>query len=141
MRAELQQHGIMLEIRVAGDLPLVAADSLQLQQVVLNILRNSIESIVEAGRYDGRITVAVETTPSGTAQVHIRDNGPGFDPAMVDQGIFPFATTKAGGMGLGLSLSRSIIELHGGRLSIDGDATGGVVTFALPAADQRTGSR
>ena len=81
--------------------------------------------------------VAAETTPSGTAEVHIRDNGPGFDPAMVDQGFFPFATTKADGIGLGLSLSRSIVESHGGRLSVDGDATGAVVTFTLPAADQQ----
>jgi two-component system, LuxR family, sensor kinase FixL len=137
IRADFQQHGIVLETRVARDLPAVMADSLQIQQVMLNLLRNAFESIVEAGRYDGRVTIAAESRSPGIVAIYIRDNGPGFDLAMVDQGIVPFATTKPDGMGLGLSLSRSIVESHGGELTVGGDATGAVICFTLAAADKR----
>ena len=137
IRGELQQYGIVLDVRLARDLPPVMADSLQIQQVILNLLRNAIESIADAGRYDGRIAIAAESTSLGIVTVSVRDNGPGFDPAITDQGIVPFATTKANGMGLGLSLSRSIVESHGGTLTVGGDATGAVIVFTLAAASKR----
>jgi len=137
IRAELQQHGITLDVRIARELPPVLADSLQIQQVILNLLRNAIESIVEAGRYDGKIAIKADNPSSGIIEVQIRDNGPGFDPAIVDQGIVPFATTKPHGMGLGLSLSRSIVAANGGTFTVGGDATGAVICFTLEAAGAR----
>jgi two-component system sensor kinase FixL len=133
IRADFQQHGIVLDVQVARDLPPVMADSLQIQQVMLNLLRNALESIVEAGRYDGRVTILAESA-AGTVTVSVRDNGPGFDPGIVEHGIVPFATTKSDGMGLGLSLSRSIVLSHGGELAVGGDATGAVISFTLAAA-------
>jgi signal transduction histidine kinase len=130
-RPELQQYGIMLDVQVARDLPLVVADSLQIQQVLLNLLRNAVESLTEAGRYDGKVVISAENTPAGFITVYVRDNGPGFDPAMFEHGIVPFATSKPEGMGLGLSLSRSIVESHGGELTVGGDPTGAVVRFTL----------
>jgi signal transduction histidine kinase len=123
-----------MDIQAARDLPQVVGDSLQLEQVMMNLLRNSVESIVEAGRYDGRIMVTVQPEPSGLVTTCVRDNGPGFDPALMEQALAPFTTTKPDGMGLGLSLCRSIIEAHRGRLSVGGDTTGAVVCFSLPAA-------
>jgi two-component system, LuxR family, sensor kinase FixL len=140
LRGEMQQHGIVLETRLPRDLPLLMADSLQIQQVVLNILRNAIESITSAGRYDGRITIEAAAAPPGSVTLSVRDNGPGFDAAIADHGILPFATTKPNGMGLGLSLSRSIVEAHGGALVVGGDATGAVVTLTLGTAEKRAGT-
>ena len=71
----------------------------------------------------------------GFLKVCVSDNGPGFDPALLDQAVAPFATTKPDGMGLGLSLCRSIVESHRGRLTVAGDATGAIVCFTLKAAD------
>jgi signal transduction histidine kinase len=112
----------------------VAVDSLQVQQVVINLVRNAIDSIAEAGRYDGRIVITAERE-GGLVTVCVRDNGPGFEPGMIDRAIAPFSTTKPDGMGLGLSLCRSIVEAHGGHLSIAGDPTGARVSFTLPIAE------
>jgi signal transduction histidine kinase len=135
IRAYLEQHGILLELKIARDLPQVLGDSLQIQQVVLNLVRNAGEAIAEAGRYDGRITVMAHRQSPGMVEVCVKDNGPGFDPGMMNRPNPPFTSTKSEGMGLGLSLSRSIIESHHGGLSLGGDATGAVVCFTLPTAD------
>jgi len=131
---DFEQHSIVLEAQIARGLPRVVADSLQIQQVILNLVRNAMEAIVDAGRYDGRIVITAEAASPGVVRVCVRDNGPGFDPALVDQATAPFTTTKPDGMGLGLALCRSIVEAHQGSLSIDGDATGGIVCFTLKAA-------
>lgn len=133
-RTDFEQHGIAMDVQVPRELPPVNGDSLQLEQVILNLLRNSIESIVEAGRYDGRVSITSQSAPDGFITTYIRDNGPGFDEALTDQIIAPFTTTKPDGLGLGLSLCRSIIEAHGGKLSVAGDTTGAVVCFTLPSA-------
>jgi len=135
-RPDLQQHGIMLDVRVPRDLPLVAVDTLQIQQVLLNLLRNAVESLTEAGRYDGKVVISAENTSPGFVTVYVRDNGPGFDGAIVEHGIVPFATSKPEGMGLGLSLSRSIVESHGGELTVGGDPTGAVVRFTLETSSK-----
>jgi two-component system sensor kinase FixL len=134
IQSECEHQGIALNIHLARDLPRFIGDSLQIQQVILNLVRNAMEAIVEAGRQDGRITITVETNAPGALMVRVQDNGPGFDPAVKDQADAPFTTTKLDGMGLGLSLSRSIIEAHGGKLTIGGDMTGGIVRFTLAVA-------
>jgi signal transduction histidine kinase len=135
---ELDHMGILFETEVA-DVPPVAADTLQIQQVILNLVRNAAESITQAGRYDGRIDVTANLEEPGFVRISVRDNGPGFDPALAADAIAPFTTTKADGMGLGLALSRSIVEAHRGRLWIGGDAAGAVVSFTLPIANANTG--
>lgn len=134
IRTDCEHQAITLETRIARELPPVIGDSLQIQQVILNLVRNSMEAILEAGRHDGRITIVAETHAAGVIKICVRDNGPGFDPAVLDQAVAPFTTTKSDGMGLGLSLCRSIVESHGGKVSIEGDATGGIVCFTLAAA-------
>ena len=78
----------------------------------------------------------IEADREGTGHViiRVRDNGPGIDPDMLDRASAPFTTTKPEGLGLGLSLARSIIEAHGGQLSIQSSSSGAVVSFTLPVA-------
>ncbi len=138
-RAELDQHGVQMQVRVAPDLPRVVVDALQIEQVIVNLVRNSMEALTDAGRNDGK--VAIEADREGTAIViGVRDNGPGFDPDLAERADAPFATTKPEGLGLGLSLARSIVEAYGGRLSIESSASGAIVRFSLPAGAGQEGS-
>jgi C4-dicarboxylate-specific signal transduction histidine kinase len=132
-QVELDRHGIALQLRVARDLPAVKADALQIEQVIVNLVRNAAEALTDAGRYDGKIVVEADRDDAGSVVIRVRDNGPGFDPDLAERALAPFTTTKSDGLGLGLSLARSIIEAHGGRLSIESSSTGAVVSFTLPA--------
>jgi two-component system, LuxR family, sensor kinase FixL len=133
-RAETDRHHISIELSVPTDLPAVSADRLQIEQVVNNLVRNAVDALVSAGRGDGRIVIEAKRDSAQTISVSVRDNGPGLDPDLVDQPITAFATTKLDGLGLGLSLSRSIIEAHGGSLKIVSDQHGTTATFALQTA-------
>jgi two-component system, LuxR family, sensor kinase FixL len=136
--AELDTQGIELQSRLVRDLPAVKVDALQIEQVIVNLVRNAAEALMDAGRYDGKVTIEAERDAAGLVVVRVRDNGPGFDPDLADRAVAPFATTKTDGLGLGLSLARSIVEAHGGRLSIESSASGAVVSFTVPAlAGQR----
>ena len=135
-RAELEEHGIRFETLVARELPSVIVDRLQIEQVIINIIRNAVEAIAGVGRKDGRIQVQAEVEGSSFIVISITDNGPGFEPVFLERPISPFTTTKTEGMGLGLSLSSSIIELHGGRMTLGEDGVGARVSFTLPAAHE-----
>jgi C4-dicarboxylate-specific signal transduction histidine kinase len=130
---ELERHSIACETRVDRDLPPVLADALQAEQVILNLLRNASEALTNAGRYDGRIVVEAAAEPEGMIMIRVTDNGPGLDPDLAGQPIAAFTTTKRDGLGLGLSLSRSIIEAHGGQLRLDSTPRGVCASFTLPA--------
>jgi two-component system, LuxR family, sensor kinase FixL len=130
--AELDRLGVELQVRIARDLPAVEADALQIEQVIVNLVRNSAEALTEAGRYDGKVSIEAERAAPGLVVVRVRDNGPGFDPDLAERAVAPFTTTKTDGLGLGLSLARSIVEAHGGRLSIESGASGATVSFTLP---------
>jgi C4-dicarboxylate-specific signal transduction histidine kinase len=132
--ADLERHGIVLDVVAPTSLPPVLVDTLQIQQVIINLIRNAVDAIAEAGRHDGRITVAAERD-EGLISICVRDNGPGFEAGLLERAITPFTSTKPDGMGLGLSLCRSIVEVHGGKLSIGGDPTGAEVVFTLRVAE------
>jgi signal transduction histidine kinase len=139
--AELDRLGIELQSRVARDLPAVKADALQIEQVMVNLVRNAAEALTEAGRYDGKVVIEAERDAAGFVLVRVRDNGPGFDPDLVERAVAPFTTTKIDGLGLGLSLVKSIVESHGGRLSIESGSSGATVSFTLPVlAGEREGA-
>ena len=135
IQTDCEHQGIVLETQIARELPHFMGDSLQIQQVILNLVRNAMEAILEAGRHDGKIAITAEMDLPGFLKVCVRDNGPGFDPVLLDQAGTPFTTTKPEGMGLGLSLCRSIVESHRGKLTIGGDATGGIVCFTLSSVE------
>jgi two-component system, LuxR family, sensor kinase FixL len=132
-RPELDRLGVQLSSRVARELPAIKVDALQIEQVIVNLVRNAAEALADAGRYDGKVAIEAERDAEGYVVVRVRDNGPGFDPDLAERAVAPFTTTKADGLGLGLSLARSIIEAHGGRLSIESGASGATVSFTLPA--------
>jgi two-component system, LuxR family, sensor kinase FixL len=120
--------------------PLVVADAIQLEQVLVNLVCNSIQAIDAAGTPHREVTIGVEQRPS-ELEVTVRDTGPGVAPG--DQGrLFDiFASTKDAGLGMGLSISREIVEAHGGRLWSDMGATAGAVFhFTVPLSGQGTGS-
>ncbi|HEX5959343.1 MAG TPA: ATP-binding protein, partial [Hyphomicrobiaceae bacterium] len=116
------------------------ADPLQIEQVIVNLVRNAAEALSDAGRHDGRVTVEAESDETArVVVVRVRDNGPGFDPGVVERAGTPFTTTKPDGLGLGLSLARSIVEAHGGRLAVVSGSGGAAVSFTLPALGERKG--
>jgi signal transduction histidine kinase len=130
--AELDTQGIVLQSRLARGLPAVKADALQIEQAIVNLVRNAAEALSDAGRYDGKVVIEAERDAAGLVVIRVRDNGPGFDPDLAERATAPFTTTKPDGLGLGLSLARSIVEAHGGRLSIESSPSGATVSFTLP---------
>lgn len=130
-RAELDRQGVEVQVQIARDLAPVTVDSVQIEQVLVNLLRNAVEALGDAGRHDGRITVKA-AHEGERVTVNVRDNGPGFDPDVADRASAPFTTTKPEGLGLGLSLCRSIVEAHGGALVIESGSFGASVSFTLP---------
>jgi two-component system, LuxR family, sensor kinase FixL len=135
LRPEIDHRNITVREEVARDLPLVMADVLQVEQVLINLVRNSIEAIGEADVDRGSVMIEALQGEAGLVEVRVHDNGPGFEKEQIDTPPMPFATTKADGLGVGLALSRSIIEAHGGRLWVGTKSRGAVVHFTLPMAE------
>lgn len=133
-RFEMQASHVHVETRIARNLPSVVCDGLQIQQVLINLIRNAAESISSGGRKDGRIVVEADLTDSSRVLITVRDNGPGFDPDILARALTPFATTKHEGLGLGLALARSTAETHGGQLVVESTGGGASVSFTLPTS-------
>jgi len=134
VRGELTRHQIALRTDLADDLPLVRGDRIQLQQVVLNLVVNAIEAMAET--YTGRrvLTIQSHIDDAGSVVVGVLDSGRGLTRKDLDVIFDRFYTTKPGGMGMGLSVSRSIIDAHGGRLrAVPLEARGAMFQFSLPA--------
>lgn len=131
---EMQDSHVSLNIQLSDDLPPVSGDRVQLQQVILNLVLNAIEAMSDA---DGARKLRISTAQEGSkdALVAIHDNGRGLDPTKIDRLFEAFYTTKRGGLGMGLAISRSIIEDHGGRIWAESNTPrGAVFRFTLPAA-------
>lgn len=114
--AELRRWGVVVRRELAPNLPAVVGDKVQLQQVMVNLISNAIDAMKATPEGQRALTVASGLTDDRQALVTVRDRGPGFAPGALDKLFTPFFTTKATGIGLGLSISRSIVETHGGRL-------------------------
>jgi len=134
VRARAQRHEVQLVSAVADGLPPIFADPIQIEQVLLNLLRNSMDALVAADSPLRRITVAATLAADdpGFVEVSVRDSGPGFSAEANERLFTPFATTRESGMGLGLSISRSLVEAHGGRIWVQPSAVGADVRFTLP---------
>ena len=132
-RQQLGRNGIALRTVLADDLPRVHGDKIQLQQVLLNVIVNGMEAM--SGAADGRRELFVGSARDGASgvRVTVRDSGVGLDGASTERLFDPFYTTKAGGMGIGLAISRSIVESHGGRIwATSNTPRGAVFEFTLP---------
>jgi PAS domain S-box-containing protein len=126
-RSEMRRHCILLQTELANGLPRIWGDRVQLQQVILNLIMNAIEAMSEVS--EGSRVLLIGTgadTPDGVT-VAVRDSGPGLKPESLGHLFDPFYTTKPAGMGMGLSICRSIIEAHGGRLWASANAPRGAV--------------
>ena len=105
-----------MELYLAPNLPLVNGSSVRLEQVILNLIRNAIEAIEEAENGPRNLTLRTFTNRRAELELTVRDTGVGLDPALASRVLEAFVTTKHDGLGLGLSISRTILESHGGRL-------------------------
>jgi PAS domain S-box-containing protein len=135
--AEARQAGVGIELDLVQDLPPVLADRIQIQQVLLNLLRNAIEAIDGANSPRRGVRVALAPAGDGFVEVQVADSGPGLPEANLAQAFAPFFTTKADGIGIGLALSRSIVDAHGGRLWAESrPGEGAVFRFTLPTVER-----
>jgi signal transduction histidine kinase len=133
--AELITRRITASAVIAPELPLVLADRVQLQQVLLNFILNACEAMRFTPVAERRVSLTLSTEASGNLRFSVRDCGTGIAPALIDHLFEPFVTTKAEGLGLGLSISRTIVAAHGGRLWAENNADrGATVHCLLPAA-------
>jgi len=120
-------------------LPSVLADRVQIQQVLVNLLRNAVEAMAEAPKR--RLTLKLARDGERAVEFSVSDTGPGIDPAIAASLFQPFITTKAHGMGIGLAISRSIVEAHGGSMSVEENPGGGALfRFTLPVDGERNGA-
>jgi signal transduction histidine kinase len=111
----------------------VQGDSVQLQQVLINLIMNAVEAMRPATELTRKLLIRSTKNADGVL-VQVQDSGPGIEPELADRIFEPFFTTKAEGTGMGLSISRSIIESHGGQLSLEPASQGALFQFALPGA-------
>ena len=118
VRGELDVHQVSLRSELSDGLPTVLAEPTQLQQVLLNLVMNAIEAMSPVTTRERVLIVKSEIGESGYVQITVEDTGSGIDPSLVDRVFEAFFTTKALGMGMGLSICRSIVESHGGLLSV-----------------------
>jgi len=133
-RAEAQRRRVKLEVRLSSEVPLIHGDRVQLQQVILNLMLNGVEATGAVAEGPRELVVSSERDAGDGALVCVRDTGVGFDNADAGRLFDAFYTTKQGGMGMGLAISRSIIESHGGRIwAAQNVPRGAVFRFALPA--------
>jgi signal transduction histidine kinase len=130
LRNDIRRHSVTVRLELAEDLPKVLGDRVQLEQVLMNLMLNAIEAMQDA---NGDLTIISQPGDEGHLLISVSDTGVGIPPDKVDQIFDAFFTTKAQGTGMGLGISRSIVESHGGHLWATSDAgRGATFRFTLP---------
>lgn len=133
LAGEARKAGVSLDLHLARDLPALRADAIQIEQVVINLVKNACEAAHQAPAGRRVVEVATQSARAGEIEVCVRDSGPGLSVDAADRIFEPFFTTKPGGMGMGLSISRSIVGAHGGRMEVRANPDAGVtLAFVLP---------
>lgn len=133
-RSELERNRVIPRTEFAADLPLVTGDRVQLQQVILNLLRNGSDAMSSVNDRPRELLFITEVEEGDFVRLSVKDAGTGFEPQAADRLFQPFNSTKDGGMGMGLSVSRSIIESHRGRLwAALNDGPGVTFSFSIPS--------
>jgi signal transduction histidine kinase len=134
LRSEAYGHGVSIRTDLKADLPAGMTDRVQLQQVLMNLMLNGIEAMSETG---GVLTVQSQVSQDGQLRISVSDTGPGLPPGKADDIFQAFFTTKSQGSGMGLAISKTIIESHGGRIwASSNDGRGATFHFTLPSAAQ-----
>jgi len=130
-----KDRGVRVTYALAPELDTVLADKVQIQQVVLNLVRNAVEAMEQSAHRE--LTISTECDSDGLAVIKVADTGTGIAPEIADQLFQPFITTKSQGLGVGLSISRTIVESHGGRIWVEPNPGGGTIFhFTLRAVHQ-----
>jgi two-component system sensor kinase FixL len=131
-RPDLRAHDVQLKLEIEADLPEVMADAIQLQQVLINLIRNAIDATLQNGAPRGEITLRASNAAEGV-EISVHDHGTGVEPGTLAMLFNPFFTTKPQGTGLGLAISRTIVTAHGGKLAYRDEPGGGACFyFTLP---------
>jgi C4-dicarboxylate-specific signal transduction histidine kinase len=132
-RGEVIKNGVVVRTRLAEGLPPIHVDRVQLQQVLLNLIINAIEAMSGTGQAVRELLISTGRNAANSIAVSVRDSGPGLDPKTMDRLFDAFFTTKSKGMGMGLAICHSIIEVHGGRMwASPNEPRGAVFQFTLP---------
>ena len=136
-RADARASDVRIVLELKTDLPRMHVDRIQIQQVLLNLLRNSLDALEETPPGRREVVIRTGLDPTGEVLITVADSGPGVPEHLLPRLFMPFATSKAHGTGLGLAISRTIVEAHGGKLDYQGDARrGAAFTVKLPAAQE-----
>ncbi len=137
LEPELRSRRIKLKLDLAHDAQTVLANRIELEQVVLNLLKNSAEAMAESASLCPKITIRSFAVGTDKIELVVSDTGPGFRSDLSERIFTPFVTTKTDGMGMGLSISRTIVEAHGGHIAANNGANGGaVVRITLPKLEE-----
>ena len=131
LRTELTRGHVSLRTKLTPDLPRVAGDQVQLQQVLINLIMNAVEAMRLSEERSRKLLIRSAKSTDGVL-VQVQDSGPGIEPGLADRIFEPFFTTKPEGIGMGLSISHTIIESHGGHLSLASSSEGALFEFILP---------
>jgi C4-dicarboxylate-specific signal transduction histidine kinase len=137
LRAEVRLRAAELRLQLSDSVPEVIADGVQIQQVTLNLVLNALDALQQITPDKRQVTISSARNAAGGADVCVADNGPGLAGTLPEQLFEPFFSSKPGGLGVGLSISRSIIERHDGTLQAEQQAGGGMLfRFSLPGAPE-----
>jgi C4-dicarboxylate-specific signal transduction histidine kinase len=135
MRGEFVKSGVSLNTQLAQGLPLIQGDRVQLQQVLVNLIMNAVEAMGSVNHGSRKLLIGTGADEAGGVRISVQDSGPGLNPQIFDRVFDPFYTTKADGMGMGLSICRSIIEAHDGRIWASAmPGSGSTFNVSLPGA-------
>ena len=133
-RGEALKNGVSVESQLAKGLPIIACDRVQLQQVVLNLILNALQAMGAVSEGARQVIITTRQIELNDLYVGVQDTGPGLSPETLSRVFEPFYTTKPNGMGMGLTICRSIVEAHGGRLWVSAcQPRGALFQFAIPA--------
>jgi len=133
LRLVARDRGVHLECEAAGDLPDVHADPVQVEQVIVNLVKNAVDAAAGLPKDRRRVTIVGRLSETGTVEVAVRDLGPGISEKLRKNLFEAFVTSKEDGMGMGLAISRSIVSSHGGKIwAVDNEPHGTAFHFTLP---------
>jgi signal transduction histidine kinase len=136
-RSAMSDNGILVKMQLSEGLRPILGDRVQLQQVILNLIMNAIEAMGEASQGSRELLISSSVAESGSVLVAVSDSGPGLPGASPERIFDAFYTTKASGLGIGLSICRSIVEAHGGRLwATPNEPQGAIFRMMLPIEER-----
>jgi len=137
VESDAKQKGITIRLELRNDLPPVKADPIEVQQVLLNLIRNAFDAFLQSDSDERRIVITSHGRTPDRVEIVVEDSGPGIPSSMTEQVFEPFYTSKADGLGIGLGICRNIIEAHGGKIWLGRSSMGGVsIHFVLPSYQQ-----